>query len=80
LLAADDVVGTPHFIGDSADPLWRYSDSAMHRSCFVGWEHRDAFRAKYNATMGRRVWGNGTRHYFAADGSILSVPADASQE
>jgi hypothetical protein len=75
LLATDDIVATTHFITDASDPLWRYSDAAMHRACFVAWKHRDAFRAKYNETVGRVVWGNGTRHHFDADGNIRSIPA-----
>ena len=33
----DDLVATTHFIADKTDPLWRYSDSAIHRSCFLSW-------------------------------------------
>ena len=25
-----DIVATQHFIGDESDPLWAYSDAAMH--------------------------------------------------
>ena len=39
----DALVSTPHFIHDESDKLYRYSDSAMHQACFVGWERRDAF-------------------------------------
>ena len=48
----DDIVGTTHFIGDATDPLWRYSDSVMHRRCFDAWEHRDEFARRYRQTMG----------------------------
>ena len=48
--ADDDIVSTPHFIWNESHPLWRFSDSGMHRSCFIAWPHADAFRAEYNAT------------------------------
>jgi hypothetical protein len=46
---------TTHFIADQHDPLYRYSDAAFHRSCFLSWEHRDEFSAKYEKVMGRKV-------------------------
>jgi hypothetical protein len=66
----DDIVATQHFIPDESDPLWRYSDAAIHRSCFLAWPHRGAFVAKYNATLGRITWGNGMYHDMQADGTI----------
>jgi hypothetical protein len=71
LMAGEDIVGTSHFIGDETDPLWRYSDSGMHRSCFLAWEHRLAFVAKFNATVGQQVSGNRTRHRMELDGTIV---------
>ena len=68
-------VATTHFIGDRADPLWRFSDAAMHYSCFQTWEHREAFVNMYNRTIGRTVWGNGTRRFMSDDGIVESVPA-----
>ena len=47
----DDIVGTTHFIDDDTDPLWRYSDSVMHRGCFDVWEHREEFARRYRETM-----------------------------
>lgn len=68
-------VATSHFIGDQNDPLWQFSDAAMHYDCFQKWEHREAFVKKYNETIGQMVWGNGTRHYMNPDGSVHSVKA-----
>ena len=45
----DDIVATTHFIGDRSDPLWRCSDSGMHRSCYEKWEHP---RSSRSATAG----------------------------
>jgi hypothetical protein len=67
----DDLVATTHFIADKTDPLWRYSDSAMHRICFLSWEHRLKFIEKYNETIGQIVLGNGTRHRMQLDGTIV---------
>jgi hypothetical protein len=66
----DDMVATTHFIADQNDPLWRFSDSAMHRSCFLGWVQRQAFVRKYNETIGTITWGNGTYHRMEDDGHI----------
>ena len=44
----EPLVAFPAFIADREDPLWRYSDSAMHECCFEAWEQRDAMIDKYN--------------------------------
>jgi|SRR5262249_14994726 len=74
LAAGEDLVATTHFIADETDPLWRYSDSGMHRRCFLAWEHRPNFVAKYNAIAGQHVWGNGTRERMELDGTIVVEP------
>ena len=48
-----DLVATTHFIRDDAHPLWRYSDSAMHRACFLNWPQANAFRAAFNETCSK---------------------------
>ena len=67
------LVATSHFIGSPDDPLWRYSDAAMHRDCFLSWELRPQFVARYNSVVSPLTWGNGTYHYMQEDGSILSL-------
>ena len=67
----DEYIATTHFIGDSADPLYRYSDSAMHRSCFDNWEHRDIFTSKYHQTMGRTYFWGADRQWPPARGAHL---------
>ena len=53
----DEIVATSHFIADQNDPLWRFSDSAMHRSCFANWNHRTEFVAKFNLIVGpNKYW------------------------
>ena len=73
----DDMVATTHFIADQNDPLWQFSDSAMHRSCFLEWEHKLSFVKKYNDTIGIITWGNGTYHHMEDDGNISVLTRDA---
>ena len=70
----DDVVMCSAFIGDQADPLWRFSDSTMHRSCFLAWPLRVSFIGRYNQEIGSITWGNGTYHYMRDDGTVVSLP------
>lgn len=67
----DILVSIPHFIHDESHKLYRYSDSAMHQTCFVGWEHRDAFRTAVN-DLWPKLMPNHPREMME-DGSI--VPA-----
>jgi hypothetical protein len=71
--SSDDVVMTSHFIRDQDDPLWRFSDSVIHRKCFLSWEHRAKFVARYNQDVGSITWGNGTYHHMQDDGSIQTL-------
>ncbi len=73
----DDIVATTHFLADRNDPLWRFSDSAMHRSCFLAWDRREAFVKKYNDTVGAVTWGDGTHHHMEDDGNISVLPRGA---
>ena len=71
LAETDDIVMFPHFIWDEDDPLWRYSDSGMHRACFSGWDQADQFRAFYN-----RVWPEIVPNHPRAmqpDGTIIDL-------
>ncbi len=69
----DEIVATGHFIADSTDPLWRFSDAGMHKDCFLGWDQRQEFIDKYNETIGSITWGNGTYHQMKDDGAIVSL-------
>jgi hypothetical protein len=44
-LRADDVVVMHPHVLRSDHPLWRFSDSCMHRVCYEQWEHHDYFEA-----------------------------------
>ena len=72
----DETVSTTHFIDDQNDALWRFSDSAMHKQCFLNWEHRKDFIKKFNESRGIIIWGNGTRHHMEDDGNISVLKVD----
>lgn len=57
LVQGQTIIATTHFIADTADPLWRFSDSGMHEACFAGWEHRNEFAARYHTALGRSLAG-----------------------
>jgi hypothetical protein len=57
LFQGQTIVATTHFIGDPTDPLWRFSDTGMHATCFDRWEHRDEFAARYYAALGHLLTG-----------------------
>lgn len=57
-LVLDEVepwVAFPHFIVDETHPLWRFSDSGVHRSCFASWPNASEFRKLFNATWPQLV-------------------------
>jgi hypothetical protein len=66
----DELVATSHFIADPRDPLWCYSDAGMHRSCFLTWEHREAFRVRYNEAVRRFARGTAALRLMSWDGSV----------
>jgi hypothetical protein len=70
----DDIVATPHFIHDESHKLWRFSDSAMHRSCFLAWPEAGAFRAAFN-----QIWPTLVPRHpreMLDDGSIVERTGD----
>jgi hypothetical protein len=67
---SDAIVATSPFIANKADRLWQFSNAAMHRTCFVGWEDRSEFIERFNAAQ--KVSVNRERHWMLPDGAILS--------
>jgi hypothetical protein len=74
---AEDVVITPDFLADEADPFYRFSDAAMHRACFVVWDQRKGFIAQFNRLARRLVAPDGPadRAGSAARTRVVSGPA-----
>ena len=53
IVVGDAYIATTAFIHDPADPLWPYSDAAIHTACFQSWPLRPDFVAAYNAAAAR---------------------------
>ena len=76
----EDAFVTPDFLADETDPLWRFSDAAMHRACFLVWDRRKAFVARYNSVTRTWIAPDGTRPRMTAEGEIVRQrSADASR-
>lgn len=67
----EDVLITPDFLADETNPLWRFSDAAMHRPCFLVWDLRKSFVACYNRVAKRWVAPDGSRPRMTSEGEIL---------
>ena len=72
----DDVVSTTHFIVDDKHHLWRYSDSGMHRSCFLKWQHKDEFKELYNQLRNEMETNLKLTHEMDDFGNVLVERAD----
>jgi hypothetical protein len=70
----DAIVATSHFIADLQHPLYRFSDAAMHKTCFLDWDQRQTFVDLFNQIIGGITWGNGTNQFMRDDGTIVSLP------
>lgn len=67
----EDALLTPDFIANEADPLWRFADAAMHRACFVVWDQRKSFVARYNRLARRWPAPDGTGWRMTSEGDIV---------
>lgn len=63
----EELFATSAFLSDEAHPLWRYSDAAMHLSCFRDWPDREAFVAEFNSFWAHHFRGMRFMH---SDGTI----------
>lgn len=68
----DDAFVTPDFIADEADPLWRFADAAVHRPCFLVWDRRRTFIARYNRIARRLVGSDGSYLHLTAEGELVT--------
>ncbi|MGH7508933.1 MAG: hypothetical protein ACREMZ_05640 [Gemmatimonadales bacterium] len=62
---------TPDFLADEADPFWRFADAPMHRACFLVWDRRKAFVARYNRAARLLVAPDGSRPRMTSEGEIV---------
>jgi hypothetical protein len=67
----DDALITPDFLADETDPLWRFSDAAMHRACFLVWDRRKTFVARYNRIALRLVAPDGSYLHLTSEGELV---------
>jgi hypothetical protein len=71
----DDAFVTPDFLADEADPLWRFTDAAVHRACFLVWDRRKTFIARYNRIARRLVAPDGAYLHLTSEGELVRRPA-----
>lgn len=67
----EDAMVTPDFIADESDPFWRFADAPMHRACFLVWDRRKAFIARYNRLARRLVAADGSHPLMTSEGDIV---------
>ncbi|MEO1416703.1 MAG: hypothetical protein AAFW00_15575 [Bacteroidota bacterium] len=46
LKETEEIISWQAFL-DESHPLWKYSDSGMHASCFAHWEYKEVFEHLY---------------------------------
>jgi hypothetical protein len=70
----EDALVTPDFLADDSDPLWRFTDAPMHRACFLVWDRRKAFLARYNRLARHLVASDGSYPRMTSEGEIVRQP------
>lgn len=75
----DRYIATPHFIGDTNDRLWQFSDAGLHYDCFQSWFLRQEFVDKFNTVIKQYAFRaeDGTRPCMLDDGTIQRISVDA---
>jgi hypothetical protein len=67
----EDAFVTPDFLADETEPFWRFADAAMHRACFLVWDRRKAFVARYNRVARAWVAPDGSCPRMTSEGEIV---------
>jgi hypothetical protein len=67
----EDALVTPDFIADESDPLWRFADAPIHRACFLVWDRRKAFIARYNRMARRYLTSEGSHPRMTSEGDVV---------
>jgi hypothetical protein len=67
----EDALNTPDFLADDTDPFWRFADAAMHRACFLVWDQRKAFVARFNRAARSWVGSDGSHPRMTSEGEIV---------
>lgn len=69
--SGEDAWATPDFLADDDDPFWRFADAAMHRACFLVWDRRKAFVARFNRAARSWVGPDGSHPRMTSEGEIV---------
>lgn len=67
----EDALVTPDFMADESDTFWRFADAPMHRACFLVWDRRKAFVARYNRAVRLWVAPDGSHPRMTSEGEIV---------
>ena len=67
----EDAFITPDFLANDEDPFWRFADVPIHRACFLVWERRKAFVARFNRAARLWVASNGSHPRMTSEGEIV---------
>src|ERR687895_1657063 len=67
----EDALVTPDFLANEADPFWRFADAPMHRACFLVWDRRKAFVARFNRAARTWVQPDGSYPRMTSEGEIV---------
>lgn len=62
----------PDFVADESDRFWSLSDSAVHRPCFLVWDQRRAFIARFNRLARRLRDETGAYPHMTSEGDIVT--------
>jgi hypothetical protein len=62
---------TPDFLANESDPFWRFSDAPMHRACFLVWDRRKSFVARYNRMAHHWLASDGSHPHMTSEGEIV---------
>jgi hypothetical protein len=72
----EDAIVTPDFLADETDPFWRFADAPMHRACFLVWDRRKAFVARYNRVARAWISLDGSYPRMTSEGEIVTGRRD----
>jgi len=68
----EDAFVTPAFLADEMDPFWRFADAPVHRACFLVWDQRKAFVARFNAVARSHLVADDFSYPFmTSDGELV---------
>ena len=67
----EEALLTPDFLANDRDEFWRFADAPMHRACFLVWDRRKAFVARYNRMARHWVGPDGSHPRMTSEGEIV---------